>query len=421
MNKTKILLICYSFPPFPGIGGRRWAKFTKNLVRDNYEIFVVGAEHRIGRPSNWTEDVNKTGINYFPIKTRFFNFFHNHNFNLFSRIAYKFSKFYLQNRYKGNFYDKSLSSADLFYKKAKELIIKNEIKNLIVTIAPYRLVDVGVRLKKEFPELNFIIDSRDPWNIYLDEWDHKYLNKTQKAFELKSELDAVAVANKVFSVCQVVIDFYLEHFPARQKDFIFVPNGYDKEEIVDEIPMEQYSGVKYFVYTGVLYDISIGLFEEFVLQLKEISDKNPLLLHNIEFHFYIPEQDQFKKIANKQNMIKYIKFFDQVPLREIQKVISNSIGGMLFLPPLFEFSLSTKFYEYVSHKKRILVFSNPGDVAKLVEKHQLGYAMLPGNMRLPLEKAIDELSTEQELPPHTFDLTEFETQALTSRIKKHFV
>ncbi|MBK6836140.1 MAG: hypothetical protein IPG89_18465 [Bacteroidetes bacterium] len=131
----------------------------------------------------------------------------------------------------GNFYDKALSSNELFYKKAKEIILKHDIKNLLITIAPNRLVDVGVRLKKEFPELNFIYDIRDPWNICLDDWDHKYLNEQQKAVELKSELAAAKTADKVFSVCQIINDFYTEHYPEKKNDYIFIPNGFDSDEL----------------------------------------------------------------------------------------------------------------------------------------------------------------------------------------------
>ena len=85
-DKKKILLICYSFPPFPGIGGRRWAKFVKNLIKEDCELFVIGAEHRMGKPSNWINDVSGSDkIHYHPIRTKFFDFFHNHNFNLVKR------------------------------------------------------------------------------------------------------------------------------------------------------------------------------------------------------------------------------------------------------------------------------------------------------------------------------------------------
>ena len=42
MNNLKhVLLISYSYPPYPGIGGRRWAKFSKYLSRLGFVIHVI--------------------------------------------------------------------------------------------------------------------------------------------------------------------------------------------------------------------------------------------------------------------------------------------------------------------------------------------------------------------------------------------
>src|ERR1700741_762637 len=128
MSKKKILLICYSFPPFAGIGGRRWAKFSKHLTQHDFELFVIGAEHRSGKVSNWAQDIEgNEAIHYFPIKTKFHDFFHDHNFTFLKKVNYKLSKIYLQNTSEGNFYDKALASNELFYRKAKELIVKHGI------------------------------------------------------------------------------------------------------------------------------------------------------------------------------------------------------------------------------------------------------------------------------------------------------
>jgi glycosyltransferase involved in cell wall biosynthesis len=417
VDKKRTLLICYSFPPFPGIGGRRWAKFVKYLSKGDHEFFVIGALNRNAAQSNWTQDVNgKSNVHYYPVKTRFFDFFHNHRSSLRGKISFKLSRLWLQNRYEGNFYDKVLASNELFYQKAKEIIVKEGIKNLVITIAPNRLVDVGVRLKKEFPQLNFMIDVRDPWNICLDDWDHKYLNQKQKDHELKSEMAAADTADKVTSVYQVVIDFYSEKFPHKKTNFTCIPNGFDPDEI-RPVPQGSRNGaVKYFVYTGILYDISIRLFEEFLQQIEQVLKDSPKLLSDLEFHFYIPEQDVFKKEVLRRGLEKYVKFFNLVPLTEIQQVISNAYGCMLFLPPQFEFSLSTKFYEYVSYNKKILLFSNPGEVAQIIEQHHLGYVMLPGKMEIPFKKALSDLASGKELLQHTFPLSDYSIESLAKRI-----
>ena len=64
-GNNKILIVCYSFPPHPGIGGRRWAKFSKSLSLKGYDIFVVGAKNIYDEASSWSKDVDEEKIKLF--------------------------------------------------------------------------------------------------------------------------------------------------------------------------------------------------------------------------------------------------------------------------------------------------------------------------------------------------------------------
>ena len=57
------------FPPSPGIGGRRWVKFAKYLIRDNYDIRVISAKSKFKNSlSNWNSDLQeiKHLVDYIP-------------------------------------------------------------------------------------------------------------------------------------------------------------------------------------------------------------------------------------------------------------------------------------------------------------------------------------------------------------------
>ena len=60
--EKNILLVCFSFPPFPGIGGRRWAKFAKYLSKQNVNVHVLAAKNEPGTISEWDHDVKSEKI-----------------------------------------------------------------------------------------------------------------------------------------------------------------------------------------------------------------------------------------------------------------------------------------------------------------------------------------------------------------------
>jgi hypothetical protein len=67
-----ILIICHGFPPVPGIGGRRWAKFAKELARRGHPVHVIrstGPEH--GPISLWAPDVQHPNIIAHPLPQRY--------------------------------------------------------------------------------------------------------------------------------------------------------------------------------------------------------------------------------------------------------------------------------------------------------------------------------------------------------------
>ena len=65
----KVLLVSYIFPPFPGVGGRRWAKFSRELAKRDYEVFVVATQNPFKTESQWMEDIrhDRIHVEYIPM------------------------------------------------------------------------------------------------------------------------------------------------------------------------------------------------------------------------------------------------------------------------------------------------------------------------------------------------------------------
>ena len=58
MSAKKIIIICFTFPPYEGIGGRRWAKFAKYLDRMRHDVQVLASSlPLVKKDSSWTKDI----------------------------------------------------------------------------------------------------------------------------------------------------------------------------------------------------------------------------------------------------------------------------------------------------------------------------------------------------------------------------
>ena len=66
--KKQVLIISFVFPPYPGIGGRRWAKFSKYLTELETEVFVLASENPFSTKSEWTKDIENSNVKRLPLK-----------------------------------------------------------------------------------------------------------------------------------------------------------------------------------------------------------------------------------------------------------------------------------------------------------------------------------------------------------------
>ncbi|HCY45408.1 MAG TPA: hypothetical protein DHU89_01905 [Flavobacteriales bacterium] len=161
---NKILLVCYSFPPNPGVGGRRWAKFAKYLVKASHYVEVINAKLSTDDTSTWNKDAQllHESNNVHSLPTRYPEIIKKTPDTYFQKIQYRLSLEYLKIKVKGNMYDKS----SLWHLNLVPFVVDklNEgFDTIICTAAPFHYLSQISTLKKQFPNVNFIADFRDPW------------------------------------------------------------------------------------------------------------------------------------------------------------------------------------------------------------------------------------------------------------------
>src|SRR5690606_940876 len=157
-----VLLICNWFPPNAGIGGRRWAKFAKELARRGYPVHVIRST---GTPQNlhslWTRDVQHPNIMHYPMPARHPAVMTRWPLtSLQDKLLYRFWLRVLPLLTKGNYYDLGCLSRKPMLKLATQQIQEHDIKHVIVTGAPFSLMAYAAELKMKFPQIHLTADFR---------------------------------------------------------------------------------------------------------------------------------------------------------------------------------------------------------------------------------------------------------------------
>lgn len=244
MDKKKVLIITYYWPPAGGPGVQRWLKFVKYLPEFNIEPIVYV-------PENPNYPILDTSLNSEVSKDLLIL---KHPINEPYKLASLFSKkasnsiskgiIPIQKKQniiqrlliyiRGNFF---IPDARIGWVKPSVLflsdyIIKNSIETIITTGPPHSLHLIGMELKERLG-VEWLADFRDPWTTIGY---HKKLKLSQasKKKHQALEKDVLTTADKII-VTSYITKSEFENIT--HKPISVITNGYDYES-VGEISMD---------------------------------------------------------------------------------------------------------------------------------------------------------------------------------------
>lgn len=237
MNKksTKILIICYYWPPAGGPGVQRWLKFVKYLPSFGIEPIVFVPENA-NYPLKDEKLLNEVDSSITIIKGKI-----KEPYQLAKKIAGKkattmSSGMIPQNRnqtkwdklllwVRGNFFipDARIGWVKPSVKYLESYLKQNpDIKTIITTGPPHSVHLIGINLKQKLG-VKWIADFRDPWTTIGY---HKELKLTKKAQNkhLQLEYDILNTADQIIVTSKTTRkEFELK----TKKPIAVITNGYD--------------------------------------------------------------------------------------------------------------------------------------------------------------------------------------------------
>lgn len=376
MENKKILIITYYWPPAGGPGVQRWLKFVKYLPDFGWKPTVFIPENpsypivdeTLEKEVSTDLDLIKTKI-WEPYQIA--EFFGKDNkkfkagqFDVGKNQTWK-SKLSIWIR--GNFF---IPDARVFWvnpsvKFLKKYLKENHVDAFVTTGPPHSMHLIGLELKKEFPDLKWIADFRDPWteiSYYkhlklIKSSDRKHRNLERKVFETADITLATSYTDA-------------ENFRKKGANAFCITNGFDGFE----------SGGKTIEKTKFTLSY-IGVLEQL---------RNPEIVWQV-LNQIIEENGDFKKDFE----LKFVGRVDDKILAEIESsVIKNSLKNLGYLSHYkaniemqsSDLLLMTNFpdesskgiipgkiFEYLATGQQILSFGpKDSDVKKILDETNAG-------------------------------------------------
>ncbi len=363
----KVLIIANEFPPMGGAGVQRTTKFVKYLPSFGLEPIVVTKEH-VGNltdnslledlPNNLKiyslkpyDTVNKKGLLKLPYKF------------LGTRILSPDAEFFWYYFNRENVLD---------------VIKKEKIDCIYSTSFPYSAHLLGLYIKREFPDLPWVVDFRDEWtnNPYnLDSIYKKVKLKAErrKEYEVTSECDYFITNSP----------FMLENFIADNKTLsgrsTFIPNGYDDDDFQGLINKRD-GGDKFVItYSGSLY--GRRNLDEFLDGLKILIDNNKIDKNKLEIRIVGNIYETIlTSYAQKYGLEGVIKSYGYLPHKDSIQMLYNSDIILLVIGKGkgSKNFYTGKIFEYIRVDRPILaIVPEDGAAAQVIDSTNTGKVVDP--------------------------------------------
>lgn len=403
MLRLSILVISFYFPPYDKVGGRRWAKHCKYLKKENINFEVLCGDFK--GTSAWDKDlqsyqgqVHRVDIKrkYWPYHLRILP--RNFPEKIYWKLSLKFWE-WKRTRLQGNYFDVSAGSEDLFFRRAASLLRSNNINVVILSCGPFKYSIILARLKKEFPQLKFIIDFRDYWEDV-----HAGLTENQIEYEKKLQREVLDSVNLILSPNSEME----KHYASTGKPSYLLPHCFDADDLqMATKKTELNKSVINLLYGGAFY---AGLEENIELVKKFVDALNGARPSKVEFYVSI------KGYENALNH-PHISRYGFINTDEYFKKIQEADYVLLILPPNRVNAMSSKFFELVAMRKPILYFGGRGAVSEYIEKFELGFHITAYSLDEKIEQVLRNIS-KKAVPDLSYDISAHSFEYQTKRLIK---
>ena len=410
-NSKKILIVSYSLPPYGGIGGRRWTKFGIALIERGYDVQYLTPKKNPVTKKRWEDDFKKikNRIHYF--QSNYPSVLQKFRLNFLEKIAYRFYLYRLKNRVKGNYFDPSCLDENVLIKNVVEFIDQGFL-TVISTGAPFDQLYFLSLLRQKRNDFKLFVDLRDPWT--MQDWSYGFpsLSDNRKKVEKEREAFVMRTADKVITVLPRMTKD-LAVYGDSQK-FFTIYNGFDLNDVSVVTETIKSEPKINFIFAGNFYDSALHHIQQLTDAISRLRSENSQIPDQINFNFYGRAPKKFHEIVSAEPSINHHGF---IPSYDVGMKVANSDIGLLFLIDGFNYSLSTKFFEYIAQSKPVLLFAKPGETSNYILEHGIGWHFEKKNTSKIFRNIIEKKGENNLKLESAFDRNQFSIRSLTDKLE----
>jgi len=379
-QENKILIITYYWPPAGGPGVQRWLKFSKYLPDFGWEPIIYTPEN----PSYPLLDeslMKDVPENLEIIKTKIWEPYQlaeklnrsNKKFKAgqFDVGQHQSWKSRLSIWVRGNFF---IPDARVFWVKPSTKFLKQYLKDntidVIVTSGPpHSLHLIGLNLKKQFPDIKWIADFRDPWTEISY---YKHLKLTKKSDNKHRHLEREVFKNADITLATSYTD--AENFRKNGANAFCITNGFDESDALQK-PYDSKADKNHFTlsYIGVLEQLRNP--ENLWKALDELIKSNAEFAENFNLKFVGRTDDKILNSIENSSLKNHIQNLGYLSHNEaIDEMATSSLLLITNFPnDSSKGIIPGKIFEYLAAGKQIISFGpSEADVSKILKETQSG-------------------------------------------------
>jgi glycosyltransferase involved in cell wall biosynthesis len=391
MNRLKVLLVVYAFPPAGGVGTLRAASLARYFPGQEIQLDVlttrnpasVGSDYSLLReiPSEVTIHRTVTLDIPFAWKKRIKKLLTGSKPPAAPPQAETQANSDIKAAPKPNFLkrviqdlllpDPQITWLPVLTRAAHRIVRRRGIDIVLITGGPYSVYLLTERLRKSFPALPIVLDFRDEWLTTSFGIASFGFSRSERArqFAIEAEAHAVTAATAVVAVTEAARREIRDRYPHEpESKFLHVPNGFDATRLrtSDSASGPRASGKIIVTYVGTLYPTT-----EPSTLIKALESLPPEVKSRFTFRFigHI-EEPRYREALLALGDLVELKGY--MPQHEALAAMHDTDYVLLISHD--RLNVSAKFYDYIGSGKPILASVHPdGDVRLMLENLRAGW------------------------------------------------